>query len=414
MQYNECWLQESLEDFNRWQCNGIAITREAQQTRLQLAAAREQPLTCSDEAIDGGAATYAKEVGLCLGHDPLPTGGGQRWPHYNGGTFYFGTLRSPVVATHWAVNALILSWNATTPAGTWLQGHIRTLQRGRWTRWYALPVWAADLSTIWRHSIDGEQDATGSVSTDTYHTGAIPAAAYQVSLTLFTTQPKLSPQVRRIVVCASYNDAEVPRLYDKPEAWGQNLPVPRRSQMLPAYSGRDYGGGGQVWCSPTSVSMVLAYWSQVLGDPALDRAVPEVARDTYDFSYDGTGNWPFNTAYAASLGLRAFVTRMYALSQIERWISVGVPIVASLAWEENQLPGAPLARTEGHLVVVRGFSAQGDVIVNDPAAPDDESVERTYPRAAFEQRWLSSSHGVVYVIAPEAWPQPVRGRQGCW
>ena len=81
------------------------------------------------------------------------------------------------------------------------------------------------------------------------------------------------------------------------------LPVPTRSQL-------DYAGGG-AWCSPTSVSMVLSYWSMQLGRSDLNRDVPEVAAAVYDPGWPGTGNWSFNTAYAGSFpGMRAYVTRL--------------------------------------------------------------------------------------------------------
>ena len=76
-------------------------------------------------------------------------------------------------------------------------------------------------------------------------------------------------------------------------AWGTTLAVPERSQMV-------YPNGGPVWCSPTSTSMVMAYWSEKLGEPALNRPVPEVAAAVYDVVYRGNGNWPFNTAYAGA------------------------------------------------------------------------------------------------------------------
>ena len=41
-----------------------------------------------------------------------------------------------------------------------------------------------------------------------------------------------------------------------------------------------------------------------------DRVVDHVARMTYDHGYGGTGNWPFNTAYAARRTGHAFVTRL--------------------------------------------------------------------------------------------------------
>jgi hypothetical protein len=62
-------------------------------------------------------------------------------------------------------------------------------------------------------------------------------------------------------------------------------------------------------------------------------------------------------------------------------------------------------------MVVVGFTADGDVIANDPAAPDDSSVRRVYPRAAFENVWLrrtsgGGSGGVVYVLHPPDVPLP--------
>lgn len=53
-------------------------------------------------------------------------------------------------------------------------------------------------------------------------------------------------------------------------------------------------------------------------------------------------------------------------------------------------------------MVVIGFTADGDVIANDPAAPDDATVRRVYPRAAFENVWLrkSGSGGIVHIVHP--------------
>jgi len=190
--------------------------------------------------------------------------------------------------------------------------------------------------------------------------------------------------------------------------------VPQRSQMLSEYQGQDYGGGGEVWCSPTSTSMVMAYWSNVLKQPVLNQIVPDAARGTYDFTYEGTGNWPFNTAYAGSYGLHAFVTRMHSLSQVEQWIKVGVPITISIAYKKGELPGSPIPSTNGHLLVVRGFAANGDVIVNDLAAASDAQVQMTYPRDIFESLWQQASNGTTYVIFPEGWQIPTTNALGNW
>jgi hypothetical protein len=48
------------------------------------------------------------------------------------------------------------------------------------------------------------------------------------------------------------------------------------------------------------------------------------------------------------------------------------------------------------LVVLRGFTENGDCAINDPAAP---GVSVVYPRRAIEAIW-QRNNGVAYVIAP--------------
>jgi hypothetical protein len=163
-----------------------------------------------------------------------------------------------------------------------------------------------------------------------------------------------------------------------------------------------YPNGGEVWCSPTSTSMVMAYWAAMTGNPELDRAVPVVADGTYDPIYRGNGNWPFNAAYAADAGLVAYVSRGGSLHDAERWLAAGVPVIASLGWAAGELPEAPISSTNGHLLVIVGITDGGDVIVNDPAADPrrGQRVRRVYNRADFESLWLSHSGGTVYLIYP--------------
>lgn len=417
-QYNEFWAMNSSQDFQSWTQNGVSAYPDSLAAQVQLA---PQPsLTCNSSDIDGGVASYDAQAGLCAGKDPMAAGsynGGMNY--YNGGSFYYGTFISPVHTTLQPVTTIISSWNATTPAGTWMEVHVRILENGSWTHWYDLPIWASDFSTIHRHSVDGQVDTTGSVATDTFYAQTV-ATAYQMSITLFTTDPNVTPVVHSFGVIADYDASDytnVPSIAPDTSTWGINLPVPQRSQNLQQYVGLGFGGGGEVWCSPTSTSMVMAYWSNILGQQNLNQTVPDAAAGVYDYTYQGTGNWPNNTAYAAEFGnIHAFVTRMYSLSQIEQWIKVGVPIVISIAFKQGQLPGAKYS-TSGHLMVVRGFTSTGDVIANDPAmggTTSDAGVEIVYPRADFQKLWLNASNGTVYVIYPQSWPTPTVDRDGSW
>jgi hypothetical protein len=141
--------------------------------------------------------------------------------------------------------------------------------------------------------------------------------------------------------------------------------------------------------------------------------IPAAARATFDPAYDGTGNWSFNTAWAAHEAGNAFVTRLRDLRDAERFVDAGIPLVASVAYPSGALTRAPTHGTVGHLVVIRGFTDPGDVVTNDPGAPSDRSVRRTYDRSEFERAWLGGSGGIVYVIHRDDQPLPTGGR-GAW
>ena len=193
---------------------------------------------------------------------------------------------------------------------------------------------------------------------------------------------------------ASAPESSVPDL----SARGKTLEVPERVQ-----SGYDGPGG---WCSPASVSMVLGYWSAKLARPDLDRAVPDVAAAVNDRVYGGTGNWSFNTAYAGSLpGMRAYVTRLDDIAEVEDWVKAGVPVVLSVS--SYLTTGRDTGQDNGHLVVCVGFTAQGDVVVNDPGVSTrtGERPRRVYPREKVVSAWKKSKNA-VYLIYPETYSTP--------
>jgi uncharacterized protein YvpB len=321
-----------------------------------------------------------------------------------------GTLTSRVYdSAH--KDTFIPSWNGRTPSGTWLQMEMRVRSGGSWTRWSNMGVWAKGTDTIKRHSVDDQRAGDWRVLTDTLQSiGPLYADAYQYRLTLLSKRTGRTPRVRAIYVTASnsYRNGEV--LVGANETlWGKDLSVPARSQMI-------YPNGGEVWCSPTSLSMVMAYWANKTGRRSLNQEVPTVARGTYDYGYRGNGNWPFNTAYAATYGLKTSVNRFSSLGQVERWIAKGVPVIASISWGRGRLTGAPIPASSGHLLVIRGFTEGGNVIVNDPAAGSNSGVRRIYQRDEFHRAWFKSgSGGVAYLVRPESWPVPDRTyARGTW
>ncbi|PYE54196.1 peptidase C39 family protein [Deinococcus yavapaiensis] len=272
---------------------------------------------------------------------------------------------------------LVPSWNAAAPNGSSVTVEVRARVGARWTKYFSFGRWSEGDG---RASVNGQQDADGDVLTDTLRlSGAANAFQYRV-----TTNGQASV---RLVTFTTTNGRTEPSGTSNRAAWGKVLDVPPRTQL--AFQ------GGDVWCSPTSVSMVLAYWGKNV-------TVPEAARGVFDpaWSNGGTGNWAFNAAYAGSLGFTAYATRFSSLADVERLVLAGVPSVLSVAWKAGELPSAFLPSTSGHVLVVVGFEQDGDVVVNDPYANSDAEVRRTYPRATFERLWLRASNGTAYVIVP--------------
>lgn len=275
---------------------------------------------------------------------------------------------------------LVPSWNVAGPADRALTVEVRVRRTdGRWTPYFGFGTWRASGG---RASPPVVQTVDGTLNTDAL---ALPfrAQAYQARVTL---------DAGLELTLLSFNTSDrALRLRDlgrggQAAAWNTRLAVPAFSQMI-------YPDGGEVWCSPTSVAMLLGYWKRPV-------RVPDAALATYDQTYDGFGNWPFNTAYAATQGLQALVTRLGSLRDAEAFVRRGLPLALSVRFKAGELPGAPLSWSNGHLLVLTGFDAQGNPRVNDPAARRDAEVKRSYPRAIFERLWLSHSGGMAYVMAP--------------
>jgi len=80
---------------------------------------------------------------------------------------------------------------------------------------------------------------------------------------------------------------------------------------------------------------------------------------------------------------------------------------ASVAANPNKLTGFLFDKgTNGHLLVIVGFTASGDVISDDPASASDDTVRHVYDRTEFERAWLTATGGIVYVIHPPSVPLP--------
>ena len=342
------------------------------------------------------------------------------------GIYQSGTWTSDVYPVSFPFNELVSSWNSKTPVGTFVQSEVLPqLDDGHWaSKWYVLGRWAYNDSDFHRTSVGGQGDADGFVAIDTFFAKDHPAIAYRLRLTLFRRLGSTAtPVVSRYsaVVSNLTNQKNVFPSATTMRGTTVDLNVPQYSQEIHHGEYPEFDNGGEAWCSPTSTSMVVAYWQARTGtaysptaaetawvDPAFsDPWVDHTARYVYDYHFQGAGNWPFNTAYAAERGLVSDVVQLHSLREAEPFIKAGIPLVASIAFNSNKLDGASIKSTNGHLAVIEGFTGDGSkVIVNDPASPDDATVKHFYDREQFERAWIPASGGIVYVDRPAGWPTP--------
>lgn len=365
---------------------------------------------------DASGLRYDEDAGCRRYADPFGAGGptGYRWASW----------LTPTVTPGHPFTTLVPSWNARTPDGSWLEIEARTTEDGvHWGRWWVLCRWAETDAAIHPTTVPGQSDRSARVEIEELVAGdGVTWTGYQLRVSLMRPSGgDARPSVSLVGAVVSAGEAVV----GEPGgvAHGRVLPVPAYSQHVHRGEYPRWDSGGQSWCSPTATSMVLALWG--LGpseeeyawvDAAFtDRFVDHAARSVFDHAYGGAGNWSFNTAYAALHGTEAFVTRLRSLAEAEELVAAGLPLVASVAFEEHELPGAGY-RTAGHLLVVVGFDDAGDVVVNDPAShgiPSNDEVRVVYPRAPFETVWLRAG-GLVYVLHPPDVPLPAPRTPAGW
>lgn len=310
---------------------------------------------------------------------------------------------SPVITAGFPFYACVPSWNAELSIGSYLELFLRVRSAGSWSPWMSMGVWSPDDGEPKRHSVSGQEHEGVRVSTDTLET-SLPAEAFQARFSLHAgceagdKKPcSTMASIRGFSLAYSEPKPKTEAILDvSVSGLGHVIAgVPQCSQMV-------YPNGGNVWCSPTSVSMVLGYWRGDEG-PCETRVRAAVA-GVYDHVYGGHGNWSFNVAYAGSMvGMEAYVARFTGLDKLEPWIASGVPVVLSVSWNNDEgrpISAAPVLKSSGHLTTLVGFDDDGNPVMHEPASPSNDTVRRVYDRRQLETRWLAASGGTAYIIFP--------------
>ena len=151
-------------------------------------------------------------------------------------------------------------------------------------------------------------------------------------------------------------------------------------------------------CSPTATAMAVA------GNQALEQW-PRAVTACLDPHTKAYGKWPLAIYWASQ---NARIGAIEALADWQAVLTVlnnGSPVVCSIRFGKDDLPGAPMQQTGGHLVVLYGLEFEGEhgcALVMDPGAASAAEVARRYPLKAFSDAWLSHRGGAYLFSTPPA------------
>ena len=295
-------------------------------------------------------------------------------------------LTSPELASAFPFDELLLSADVVFPGGGGLEAAAQVKTADGWSPWFSFGRFNAAGGGV---SPAPQENPFGAVDIDTLKLRK-KASAFRYRLTV-TPDGGKPPAIR--LAAASYTDSGA--AYFPAEAAAKpagfkavKLALPGFSQMM-----QQVNYAGDI-CSPVSLAMSMSGLG-LQADPLV------TAGAVLDSSQNIYGNWFFNTAYAGTRGLYAFLARLNSLEEARAFIQAGAPVIASVTFGADELKNSPLKKTKGHLLVIAGFTAKGDVIAHDPAAPDEKTVERVYDRAQFASAWLKNKYGTSYILAKD-------------
>ena len=176
--------------------------------------------------------------------------------------------------------------------------------------------------------------------------------------------------------------AELDGKEDKPEPAGDgsvNLSVPYFNQV-------DNYTQAQRTCNSSSCAMCLAFLM-----PGKIKGDDDYLRKLLTGGYGDTTDHGAQGRLLASYGLKSTWHTNLGFDDLEKEIKAGRPVVIGILHR-----GSLAAPTGGHMLVVRGMTAKGDFIVNDPygsvndgySGPVTNGNQAVYSRAMLQKRWL--------------------------
>jgi hypothetical protein len=315
-----------------------------------------------------------------------------------GSRFYRGSFTASPIHTEFAFHEFLPSWNLQLDEKS--QGYKVEVRfgndTGKWSPWFYFGSGGTFSGQTAKPRISAK--GWGHVLVD-YSVLLHPASFFQFRVHLESTPESLADPARRPVFrrfFAAYANPETKAKVSgngvtatKSQGIKTDLPIPYRSQFdVPNKK------LSKIICCPTCLSMVLE-WTGI-NKPTLD-----VAAEAYDPEHKVYGIWPRAAQAAANNGLEAWVQRFRSHQEVQQALAAGYPLVASIRAKRGELPAAKYPQTKGHLVLVKGFSAAGNYVVNDPASAGPKGAQIEYSADEMDKVWLDKGGVAIVIRKPE-------------
>lgn len=330
-----------------------------------------------------------------------------------------GIWISPVYSPDKPFNDLVLSWNCSTPVGTYLEvfGRVYLPEYDGWTDpdgytcsgwsdWITWGKWGAHIARNCPYQQDthARKDSTednGWVYSSSRYCGGdsslnvrgeMTAAAFQIKAVLHAEEECRTLPTLRLIAATWKNTLDPNWQCDC--TYPEETVAEKEAVLLdtPAISqvarDPDYGG---VICSATCMTMLM-------NGQGADYLPEDVALSNYDYGFGGNGNWSYTCALAGEHGYESYVSYS-SFEAIRQELNRGYGVALSVKYSTKADDSLPYLahgaanRTNGHLITIVGYyysEKLGEYVYysNDPAAKCDTNVaHREYSESHLNKCW---------------------------
>ncbi|HOO56083.1 MAG TPA: C39 family peptidase [bacterium] len=302
----------------------------------------------------------------------------------NGGFAPEGCFTTDYIPLGFDADEMVLTWNCAAPSGTGMLIEYRVQADGmRESVWYQVGAWPPEKRLkMWRDDPD-----YGPLIVDHFKAErTFNRVRFRANFR--SHDGARSPILRAFSLCVSDTSAKGSILPAPATIPATSLDVPYISQYdAEKILNKTMIASGA--CAPTSVTMVLNYYG-IAAD------VNEIGARAFDPQASIYGNWAYLITAASEFGPDAWVERFNNWDKIEEYVSGETPVIISVKYGPGELDVKPEKESSGHLMVVCGFDAAGNIICNDPDFDGTRGKQLVFDRAQLSTAFFR--HGGVGLV----------------